>query len=118
MSKWIIAALFLLLHIFSPVFAGEYMKNDVYVEMVEKQSYRPFLQQYENYTYVKVSSSPAWTGGTCLQDWVALQSNDKESLSIALAALSTGNKVVIRVDDSLPKIGGTHCQITTIGMKK
>jgi len=82
--------------------------------MVERQSARPAHQPYQNYTYIKISATPSWGEGTCLKDWVALQDGGKELVSIALFALATGKNVIVRVDDALPKIGDTHCQVTSL----
>ncbi len=97
--------------------ASEYQKDNVYIEMIEKQSTRPAGGQYQNHTYIKVSTTPSWGGGSCNENWIALPDNDKELFSIALSALASGNQVIVRVDDSLEKFGGTHCQVTTLAIK-
>ncbi|XOV78020.1 MAG: hypothetical protein ACFHVJ_13840 [Aestuariibacter sp.] len=97
--------------------AAEYRKDGAFIEMIDRTAERPKNPAYSNNIFVKLSTVPKWSGGDCMDDWVALQKNDSIGFGIALAALTSGNQVLVRVDDSLPKIGGTHCQVTTIAIK-
>ena len=98
--------------------AAEFKKEGATIEMVDRTAERPGRSQYSNNVYIKLSTTPKWTRGDCNEDWVALQNNDEIGFSIAMTALVSGKKVIVRVNDSLPKIGGTHCQISTIAIKK
>ena len=97
-----------------PVMAEEVSRTNLQIAAVAKTLDRPSNPQYANSTYITFTDS-SWFPSVCRgADGVRIPNNDKIALDIALAALTTGKSVTVRVETN--RVNSSYCDLTQIAI--
>lgn len=95
----------------------EYTKT-TFIKNIISEGKRPAFPPVENNDFLELENSTPWSSGSnCNSSVVVLPEGKDFMRSIALAALTAGKAVEIRVDDELPKVT-VHCQVVFLMISK
>lgn len=116
--KWMIyTKLFGLLLLTMEAHSVEYTKT-TFIKAIISEGKRPAYPPIENNDFLELENSTPWSStSNCNSSFVVLPEGKNFMRSIALAAITAGKAVEIRVDDELPKVT-VHCQVVILMISK
>jgi hypothetical protein len=97
----------------------EYIKTTAIAKIVAEGA-RPGFPDVEHRDFLELVNVDEWAGGGsgCHSNTVVIPDGKTFMRSIALAAVASGKPVEVRIDNTLPKIMNTYCQITVLSIAK
>jgi hypothetical protein len=105
------------------LYATEFSKEVAPLALETHAPARPASPSTQSRQLLSLSASPSWSvhpggngGSLCNEEAALLPANDTTMRAIALAAIASGQRLYVVVDDTRPKIGNV-CEITLLTIK-
>lgn len=110
--------LFSLILLTSNANSTEFTKTTTITKIVAEGK-RPAYPDVENNDFLELDNVEPWSGSSgCHNNVVVIPEGKVFMRSIALAAITSGKPVEVRIDNTLPKLMGSYCQLTILSIAK